>query len=105
MDESPSRASIIEASRELMLKRSYAATSVDEICSKAGVSKGSFYHFFESKEDLINRSDLWRRRPHRMLRPRMFRVRARRVGRARTTNPRLELSVAPVARFYNDTAV
>ena len=35
-----------------MLKHGYAATSVDDICSGAGVTKGSFYHFFETKEDL-----------------------------------------------------
>lgn len=35
-----------------MLARGYSATSVDDICSSAGVSKGSFYHFFSSKEDL-----------------------------------------------------
>jgi TetR/AcrR family transcriptional repressor of nem operon len=52
MVESSSRTNIIEASHELMLKRGYAATSVDDICVKAGVSKGSFYHFFESKEEL-----------------------------------------------------
>jgi TetR/AcrR family transcriptional regulator, transcriptional repressor for nem operon len=50
--QTPSRSNILEATRELMLKRGYAATSVDDICSKAGVSKGSFYHFFASKEEL-----------------------------------------------------
>jgi TetR/AcrR family transcriptional repressor of nem operon len=29
------------------------AASVDAICEKAGVRKGSFYHFFKSKEDLV----------------------------------------------------
>jgi TetR/AcrR family transcriptional regulator, transcriptional repressor for nem operon len=35
-----------------MLRYGYAATAVDEICAKAGVTKGSFYHFFETKEEL-----------------------------------------------------
>jgi TetR/AcrR family transcriptional repressor of nem operon len=35
-----------------MLRYGYAGTSVDDICSKAGVTKGSFYHFFETKEVL-----------------------------------------------------
>jgi TetR/AcrR family transcriptional repressor of nem operon len=35
-----------------MLSKGYAATSVDEICDAAGVSKGSFYHFFRTKEEL-----------------------------------------------------
>lgn len=35
-----------------MLKYGYAATSIDDICSKARVTKGSLYHFFETKEEL-----------------------------------------------------
>lgn len=33
-----------------MLARGYSATSIDDLCKAAGVSKGSFYHFFEGKE-------------------------------------------------------
>jgi TetR/AcrR family transcriptional repressor of nem operon len=46
------RPKILQAGHELMLARGYSATSVDEICSTGGVSKGSFYHFFASKEEL-----------------------------------------------------
>jgi len=35
-----------------MLSKGYPATTVDEICELAGVSKGSFYHSFASKEAL-----------------------------------------------------
>ena len=35
-----------------MLRDGYSATSVDEVIRKAGLSKGSFYHFFDSKEAL-----------------------------------------------------
>lgn len=35
--------------RELIWTGSYGSTSVDHICERAGVKKGSFYHFFESK--------------------------------------------------------
>lgn len=31
---------------------SYGSTTVDHICDKAGVRKGTFYYFFESKADL-----------------------------------------------------
>lgn len=35
-----------------MLRDGYSATRVDEVIRKAGLSKGSFYHFFDSKEAL-----------------------------------------------------
>lgn len=34
-----------------MLARGYSATPIDDVCEAAGVSKGSFYHFFSSKEE------------------------------------------------------
>lgn len=43
---------ILEAAHELISQQSYGAVSVDDICAKAGVRKGSFYHFFPSKSDL-----------------------------------------------------
>ncbi|HSO08290.1 MAG TPA: TetR/AcrR family transcriptional regulator [Pelomicrobium sp.] len=46
------RERLLQAGLALMLSKGYAATTVDEICAAAGVSKGSFYHAFPSKEDL-----------------------------------------------------
>lgn len=43
---------LIEAVIELIWTGSYGSTSVDQICERAGVKKGSFYHFFESKTEL-----------------------------------------------------
>ena len=40
---------LLEAVIELIWTGSYGSTSVDQICERAGVKKGSFYHFFESK--------------------------------------------------------
>ena len=34
-------------------KYGYKKTNIDELCSQAGISKGAFYLFFESKEDLF----------------------------------------------------
>lgn len=44
------RERITDAATSLMLDKGYAATTVDEIVAKAGVAKGSVYHFFDSKE-------------------------------------------------------
>lgn len=46
------RERLIEAVIELIWTGSYGSTSVDHICERAGVKKGSFYHFFESKTAL-----------------------------------------------------
>src|SRR5712675_2084892 len=43
---------LMEAVRELIWTGSYGATTIDQICEKAGVKKGSFYYFFDSKADL-----------------------------------------------------
>lgn len=40
---------LIDTATELIWRESYNAISVDEICNKAGVQKGSFYHYFPSK--------------------------------------------------------
>jgi TetR/AcrR family transcriptional repressor of nem operon len=42
----------MKAVGELIWTGSYGTTTVDQICGRAGVLKGSFYHFFESKADL-----------------------------------------------------
>jgi TetR/AcrR family transcriptional repressor of nem operon len=43
---------LIAAAEAEMLAKGFPATTVDEICARAGVSKGSFYHFFSTKEEL-----------------------------------------------------
>lgn len=47
-----SRDQLIKTALELIWQSSYGAVSVDEICQKADVRKGSFYHHFESKAAL-----------------------------------------------------
>ena len=46
------RDKLVRAAEELMLRDGYSATRVDDVIRKAGLSKGSFYHFFDSKESL-----------------------------------------------------
>ena len=44
---------ILDSARELIFSRSYADVGVAAICEHAGVKKGSFYHFYPSKQLLI----------------------------------------------------
>ncbi len=44
----------LDVAAELMLKKGYEKTTVQEIIDKVGVSKGAFYHYFSSKEDLLD---------------------------------------------------
>src|SRR5262245_20945761 len=43
---------LMEAVMDLICCGSYGSTTIDHICEKAGVKKGSFYYFFESKAEL-----------------------------------------------------
>jgi TetR/AcrR family transcriptional repressor of nem operon len=47
------RERLLEAALQLIWEESLGAASVDAICEKAEVRKGSFYHFFKSKEELV----------------------------------------------------
>ena len=49
---SDAKARLMEAVGELIWTGSYGSTTIDQICDKAGVKKGSFYYFFDSKADL-----------------------------------------------------
>ena len=53
MNAHPSRQKFIDAAIAIVREQGYAATSVDEICARAGVGKGSFFHHFKSKEELL----------------------------------------------------
>lgn len=43
---------ILDSAFELMYAQSYAEVGVAAICEKAGIQKGSFYHFYKSKQEL-----------------------------------------------------
>jgi TetR/AcrR family transcriptional repressor of nem operon len=45
------KTTLLDAGRQLMLRRGFTATSVDDVCAEAGVTKGSFFHHFSSKEE------------------------------------------------------
>lgn len=63
---SETKAQLIRAGMEILTEKGFSATGIDEILKSIGVPKGSFYHYFESKNDfgmeLINSYDLFFKR-------------------------------------------
>lgn len=49
---SDARDRLLATAAKLLHERGYTAVSVSDICDAAGLKKGSFYHFFESKQAL-----------------------------------------------------
>jgi TetR/AcrR family transcriptional repressor of nem operon len=48
----PKKEKLLVSARHLMLEKGYVATTVDQICEDASVTKGSFFHYFKSKDDV-----------------------------------------------------
>ena len=48
------RSEIIDIAEELFLKSGYNETAVSDIVKRVGVSQGTFYYYFKSKEDILN---------------------------------------------------
>ncbi|XMB86845.1 TetR/AcrR family transcriptional regulator [Mycoplasmatota bacterium WC44] len=44
---------ILETSIELINSQGYGNTTIKDICSAANITNGNFYHYFESKSDII----------------------------------------------------
>jgi TetR/AcrR family transcriptional regulator, transcriptional repressor for nem operon len=54
------RTKILASALAVLRGKGYAATSVDDLCAAAGVTKGAFFHHFKSKEDLaVAAADYW----------------------------------------------
>ncbi|MGE4561085.1 MAG: TetR/AcrR family transcriptional regulator [Desulfobulbus sp.] len=47
------RDALIQAAGELFVEKGYEATSMDEIAAKAGFAKGTLYHYFANKAELL----------------------------------------------------
>ena len=47
-----SRTRLLDAAMQVIRARGYSGTTVDDICSAAGLTKGAFFHHFGSKEEL-----------------------------------------------------
>lgn len=61
------REKLIAAAHQEVRRNGYAATTVDQICAAAGVTKGAFFHHFESKEALaVAAAQAWTERARPM---------------------------------------
>jgi TetR/AcrR family transcriptional repressor of nem operon len=50
----------LDAALSVIRTKGYSATSVDELCAAAGVTKGAFFHYFKSKDELgVAAADHW----------------------------------------------
>ncbi len=53
-DSKMTKMKIINASWELFYENGYESTTIEDIVERSETSKGSFYHYFESKSELLN---------------------------------------------------
>lgn len=47
-----SKIKLLDATLNVVRTKGYSATRIEDVCAEAGVTKGSFFHHFKSKEDL-----------------------------------------------------
>ena len=50
---SDAKEKLLQVAFDLIYDSSYGTVSVDQMCQRAGVNKGSFYYFFRTKTDLV----------------------------------------------------
>jgi len=55
--DSATREPLVAAAVRLMLTKGYVATTVDDVCASARLTKGAFFHYFEDKEALAQAAD------------------------------------------------
>lgn len=48
------RKEILETAERLFLKKGYTKTTVNDILKEIGIAKGTFYHYFKSKEEVMD---------------------------------------------------
>jgi TetR/AcrR family transcriptional regulator, transcriptional repressor for nem operon len=59
---------LIEAAMSIVRQKGYSATSIDDLCKAAGVTKGAFFHHFASKEALaVAGAEQWTARAEELI--------------------------------------
>jgi TetR/AcrR family transcriptional repressor of nem operon len=52
MQQHESKTKLLDATLKVVRAKGYSATRIEDVCAEAGLTKGSFFHHFKSKEDL-----------------------------------------------------
>ena len=52
VENSPTKEKLLDAAQGLVLAKGFVGTTVDDICKASQLTKGSFFHYFDSKEEL-----------------------------------------------------
>lgn len=57
---SDAKTRLLESARDMIRQKGFAATSINDLCEAAGVTKGAFFHYFKSKEALgVAAAEFW----------------------------------------------
>jgi TetR/AcrR family transcriptional repressor of nem operon len=58
--QKPAKEKLLDAALTLIRTKGYSSTTVDDLCEAAGVTKGTFFYYFESKETLgVEAAQYW----------------------------------------------
>ena len=60
MERHDSKTRLLDATLKVVRSKGYSATRIEDVCAEAGLTKGSFFHHFKSKDDLaLGAAALW----------------------------------------------
>jgi TetR/AcrR family transcriptional regulator, transcriptional repressor for nem operon len=77
-----SKRKLLDAALHVIRAKGYTATRVEDICEEAGLTKGSFFHHFESKEELaLAAAEYWNLRTGQLFREAAYHAAADPVDR------------------------
>ena len=59
-EKGDARTRLLDAARDVIRRKGFDATTVDDLCEAAGVTKGAYFHHFKSKEALgVAAAETW----------------------------------------------